>query len=38
MQFLEEDPVLCESIEKQVRNKLSGVEEETPLETPAPVE
>jgi recombination protein RecA len=29
MQFLEEDLELCNSIEKQVRNKLNGIVEET---------
>jgi len=39
MQFLEEDPTLCDSIELQVRNKLNGIEEEVKAaEAPAAVE
>lgn len=30
MQFLEEDPTLCDSIEQQVRNQLNGIIEEVP--------
>jgi recombination protein RecA len=30
MQFLEEDPSLCDSIEQQVRNQLNGIIEEVP--------
>lgn len=30
MQFLEEDPALCDSIENQVRNQLNGIVEEMP--------